>query len=164
MHKLTWKKRIQSWIVAFFRPSHPTLIEIVKRVLAGLFVAQSLTVTVLICISALRRRKKQEHGFPHIELKEVRVGENSLQLYSYGRELFDVMLATIEDAKEFIYFETFIWKNDAVGQEFKEALEKKAAEGVAVYVIFDKFGNLVVPPEFYKSFSPKNSSFRISIY
>jgi cardiolipin synthase len=125
-----------------------------KRTLAGIFVAQVATVATLIAISTLRRKKK-EQSFPRIPLQEVHVGEDTLQLYCYGRDLFDAMLSAISNAKESVYFETYIWKDDEAGQEFRDALAKKAAEGVAVYVIYDKFGNLVVPAEFYKSFSPQ---------
>lgn len=53
------------------------------------------------------------------------------------------------------YFsKTYIWKDDPVGQEFQEHLARKAEEGVAVYVIFDSFGNLVVPRSFKSSFHP----------
>ena len=75
-------------------------------------------------------------------------------LYSYGRELFDAMLEAIDAAHESIYLETYIWKDDAVGQEFQEHLARKAEQGVAVYVIFDSFGNLVVPRTFKSSFHP----------
>ena len=39
----------------------------------------------------------------------------------------------------------FIWKGDAVGQAFKDALIEAADRGVQVYVVFDEFANLVVP-------------------
>jgi cardiolipin synthase len=58
------------------------------------------------------------------------------------------MIAAIDGAQETIFFETFIWKGDALGVLFKERLERKAAAGVQVYVIFDSFANLVVPPRF----------------
>jgi cardiolipin synthase len=63
------------------------------------------------------------------------------------------MLAAIDAARESIYLETFLWKDDAVGQAFKEHVTRKAAQGVEVYVIFDSFGNTVVPHAF-KVFPP----------
>ena len=39
------------------------------------------------------------------------------------------MLAAINTAQESIYLETYIWKDDAPGREFKEHLARKAAEG-----------------------------------
>jgi cardiolipin synthase len=74
-------------------------------------------------------------------------------LYSYGRDLYDAMLTAIDAAQESIYLETYIWKDDAVGQQFKEHLARKAVAGVDVYVVFDRFGNLVVPRAF-KAFPP----------
>ena len=60
----------------------------------------------------------------------------------------------IEQAREAIYLETYIWKADALGERFKEALIRKAQEGVAVYVVFDWFGNVVVPHAFKRFPAP----------
>src|SRR5260370_26539389 len=64
------------------------------------------------------------------------------------------MFAAIDAAEESIYLETYIWKGDEVGQEFKERLARKARQGVEVYAIYDRFANLVVPNEF-KVFPPE---------
>ena len=116
----------------------------------GLLVsAQAVTIAILSFVVAARRRgRKPRQGFPHDNYPEVRVGDNQLKLYTYGSELFDAMIAAIEYARETIYLGTFIWKDDATGQRFKERLARKAAEGVQVYVIYDGFGNLVVPRRF----------------
>jgi cardiolipin synthase len=100
-----------------------------------------------------RTRHGQFQGFPHSTFPPIRVGDNTIQLYSYGRDLYDAMLHAIDTAQESVYLESFLWKNDAVGQDFKARLARKAAEGVEVYVIFDWFGNLVVPAAF-KAFPP----------
>ena len=136
------------------RVSGLSLLRLVGRVLLGLLTLQFLTVGALVVIAALGKRRKHEVSFPHEPFQEVQVGENALQLYSYGRDLYAAMLAAIDAAQESIYIETYIWKDDAVGQEFQTHLAKKAAEGVAVYVIFDRFGNLVVPRAFKASFAP----------
>src|SRR5436305_287364 len=120
----------------------------------GLMVAlQAIVVVILQIVSAYRKHNRQEGSFPHPHLCEVPLGKNTLQLYDYGYDLYDAMLAAIDAAQESIYLETFIWKSDAVGQEFKEHLIRKAAQGVEVYVIFDRFGNTVVPHDF-KVFPP----------
>ncbi len=59
------------------------------------------------------------------------------------------MLDAIRQAKSRIFFETFIWKGDAVGQAFKTALIEAADRGVRVYVVYDEFANLVVPQSFF---------------
>ncbi len=121
---------------------------------------QAVVVLTLQAVSILRRQK-HTGGFPHPQLGPVAVGENALQymsentlqIYDYGRNLYDAMIEAIDAARETIYLETFIWKDDAVGRRFKEHLERKANEGVDVYVIFDSFGNMVVPRKF-KQFPP----------
>ena len=131
-----------------------SLWRLARRITLGIVTAQVLTVAVLLGIAALGRRRKHDTSFPHERFEKVQVGENFLQLYSYGRDLYDAMLEAIDGAQECIYLETYIWKDDAVGREFQAHLERKAAEGVAVYVIFDRFGNLVVPRSFKASFAP----------
>src|SRR5260370_3431047 len=109
---------------------------------------QVLIVFVLQIISVRRKRHQPQGGFHHQYLEAVKVGKNKVQLFDYGRELYDAMLAAIDGARESIYLETYIWKSDAVGQAFKDHLARKAAEGVEVYVIFDDFANIVVPGKF----------------
>jgi cardiolipin synthase len=121
---------------------------------------QAVVVLTLQAVSILRRQQ-QKGGFPHPRFGPVVVGENALsdvgknclQLYDYGRDLYDAMLKAIDAARETIYLETYIWKDDLVGRRFKEHLVRKANEGVEVYVIFDSFGNGVVPRAF-KQFPP----------
>ncbi len=131
------------------------VLRVVRLSVLVTFVLQLLTAAILMIVASIRDRKKQEHSFPRLDLQEVQVGENRLQLYCYGRELFDDMLAAIDSAKESVYIESYIWKDDEAGWEFKTHLAKKAAEGVPVYVIFDNLGNLVVPRSFKKSFDPR---------
>jgi len=140
--------------VLFKRFSKWSLLRLVGKVILGLLTLQVLTAAVLLVIAALGKRRKHEVSFPHQPFEEVQVGENSLKLYAYGRDLFDAMLEAIDAAQESIYLETYIWKDDAVGKEFQERLARKAEEGVAVYAIFDSFGNLVVPRTFKSSFHP----------
>lgn len=131
-----------------------SIMRALRLLFGAMFITQGITVAVLLVVSALRRRHIYKPGFPHPCFTEVQVGENTLQLFDYGRDLYDAMLDAIDNARESIYLESFIWKDDAVGQEFKAHLLKKAVEGVAVYVIFDSFGNLVVSRAF-KSFPPE---------
>lgn len=129
---------------------HPRRFSIRNIILMGVGIMATLqTITVVILqIVSVQRRQRHVGGFPHPALDEVWVGNNRLQLYDYGRTLFDAMLAAIDSAQESIYLETYIWKDDEVGQQFKEHLERKANEGVEVFVVFDGFGNTVVPHKF----------------
>ncbi len=130
------------------------LIWAVRQIIGAMIALQVIIVIVLWLVAALRKLQKSKKGFPHLSLDEICVGDNTLQLYGYGCDLYDAMIEAIDSAKQSIYLETFIWKDDAVGREFKTHLAQKAAEGVEVYVAFDSFGNLVVPRAF-KIFPPE---------
>jgi cardiolipin synthase A/B len=140
--------------IPFKRISRFSLLRLIGLLILGVLTLQVLTAAVLLVIAALGKRRQHEVSFPHHLFEEVPVGENALQLYAYGRDLYDAMLEAIDAAHESIYLETYIWKADAVGQEFQEHLAQKAEQGVAVYVIFDSFGNLVVPRTFKSTFHP----------
>ena len=141
-------------LLVFLNQFSSSLMHFARLGCAIMLCLQVITSAVLLVIAAFRDRKKQERRFPYIQLDEVQIGENHLKLYCYGRDLYDDMLTAIDNAHESIYLETYIWKDDRAGWEFKKRLTKKAEEGVDVYVIFDHFGNLVVPHHF-KSFHPR---------
>ncbi len=130
----------------------------IKRTLLEIFglaiILQAVVVVVLEIISLIRRQNRYQGTFPHISLDEVVIGKNTVQIYDYGHDLYTSMLHAIDAAQKNIYLETYIWKDDRIGQEFKQKLICKANQGVDVYVIFDSFANIVVPHKF-KVF-PKN--------
>ena len=114
----------------------------------ALVAAQATIIGVLAFVSELRKRRAAPADFPHERRQIAEVDGNDVRIYTYGQDLYNAMLAAIDGAHETIFLETFIWKGDPLGQTFKERLARKAAEGVNVYVIFDSFANLVVPPRF----------------
>lgn len=124
-------------------------------VLSGLLVAaQALIIAVLGTLAEVRKRRAPPASFPHVPVQVSAVDNNEVSIFVYGQDLYSSMLEAIDSAQRMIYFETFIWKGDQLGQAFKAHLERKAAEGVQVYAIYDGFANLVVPPAF-KHFAPQ---------
>ena len=124
------------------------VIRVVVAALCLLVALQAATVAILMAVDRRRKDRSAPASFPHSELPEITMEANRLQIYTYGRTLYDAMLAAIDAATESIYLETYIWKGDDTGEEFKQHLARKAEQGVAVYAIFDVFGNLVVPNQF----------------
>jgi cardiolipin synthase A/B len=127
--------------------------RIILQTLGVVVTLQAIVVLILQFVSVLRRQQRYQGSFPHLSLEEVNIGKNRVQIYDYGHDLYKHMLQAIDDANECIYLETYIWKDDSIGQEFKQKLTCKANQGVNVYVIFDSFANIVVPSEF-KIFTP----------
>ncbi|MBC7783692.1 MAG: hypothetical protein H7144_07615 [Burkholderiales bacterium] len=64
---------------------------------------------------------------------------STVQLMKDGESLKHAYDA-ISAAKSRVCLEFYIWDNDATGRAFAELLEKKAREGVRVYVMYDSFG------------------------
>jgi cardiolipin synthase len=94
--------------------------------------------------------RPREARFPRTEPAELPLGESFTTVYSYGTVLYEDMLAAIDGARERVLFESFIVKDDEVGQRFKAALIAAAERGVEVFVIYDVFANLVVKRTFFE--------------
>ncbi|GII99095.1 cardiolipin synthase [Sediminihabitans luteus] len=122
-------------------------------------VAGAITVSDMI-----RRRSRPLSGkFPITPPSDTNVGDNSARVYTYGEDLFADMLAAIRGAQRTVMIESYIWKDDQVGREFKDAIEDAAARGVDVFVVYDGFANLVVPRKFL-TFSPQVHVIRFPVF
>jgi cardiolipin synthase len=65
---------------------------------------------------------------------------NKVELLVAGDAAFPAMLAAIESAKKSISFSTYIFDNDAIGNQFVAALSRAVERGVAVRVLIDAAG------------------------
>src|SRR6266516_2253043 len=147
-HKMQPFQYIWEKIHRLLQPRQFSIKRVLLEILGFVVTLQAIVVLILQFVSILRRQHKHQGTFTHISLEEVEIGENIVQIYDYGRDLFESMLSAIDAAQESIYLETYIWKDDQLGQEFKQKLACKANQGVEVYVIFDSFANTVVPGAF----------------
>lgn len=67
---------------------------------------------------------------------------NKVKLLSNGEEKFPEVIAALQNAKNHIHLEYYIFENDNIGNQIKDLLIKKAKEGVAVRLIYDAFGSI----------------------
>jgi cardiolipin synthase len=144
--------RIAHTLASVFR--HITPVRMVVALVTAYVALQTVTIAVLAALAIRRKRALDGARFPVHRLPPVSLGENQFRIFSYGTDLFEAMLDAIDSAREYIFIESYLWKADEIGEMFKQRLARKAREGVSVYVIFDEFGNLVVPEEF-KEFPPE---------
>lgn len=91
----------------------------------------------------------------HLALEAEIVGsplvvDNKVGLLVDGPTTYDAMFAAIENAKDHINLETYIIKDDEIGQRFAEVLLSKQRNGVQVNLIYDSVGSLATPREFFK--------------
>lgn len=123
---------------------------IVTRCAVVLVIAQIILMAALTGFESLRKKHRKLTKFPTSKPQPIVIDDNELQVYTYGQDLYEDMIKAIDEAKERVYFETYIWKSDAWGKRLKEALIAAADRGVEVYVIWDTFANLVVNPRFFR--------------
>ncbi|MAY95751.1 phospholipase D-like domain-containing protein [uncultured Nocardioides sp.] len=147
------------------RPSSrlDALLRVLRRTLLTVVGVQFGLAIAMTLVDSYRRRGKKPGEFPVTPPAQVPIGESTVTTYTYGQHLYDDMLAAIEGAQKQILFETYIWKGDATGERFKQALADAAARGVEVYCIYDGFANLVVSPVF-KRFPRSMKVLRFPVY
>ncbi|WP_182142740.1 MULTISPECIES: phospholipase D-like domain-containing protein [unclassified Schaalia] len=117
----------------------------------GALVAGAAQFTAVGAVYAIDKVRKMripggQHGFPTMPPQEVLVGDNAIQAYTEGTTLYADMIKAIDSAKTTVFFETYVWRSDAVGFAFKEALVRAAQRGVEVFVIYDGFGSFKSAP------------------
>jgi cardiolipin synthase len=116
----------------------------------GAFGVEFVTAAAVTIIAGRRRRKRKPSGIPSLAPISTDVAGNRLTLYTLGDNLYDAMIEAIDRAEHQVYLETFIWKSDAVGRRFKDAIARAADRGVTVACLYDVFGNIVVPATFFR--------------
>ncbi|MDP9313850.1 MAG: phospholipase D-like domain-containing protein [Chloroflexota bacterium] len=128
-------------------------LRLAKRALVAVFALEAGVISMIVALGAWRKHTHARGKVPPQDLPPLTVGAAQMQVYTSGAQLYDAMLDAIRHAEQRILIDMFIWKGDRVGREFKAELASAAQRGVEVYVIFDGFANLIVPPSF-KRFPP----------
>lgn len=76
--------------------------------------------------------------------------DNQVEVFDNGPDLFEQMLLSLKEAKDFIHMEYFIIRNDSLGQLMMEVLTEKAKQGVDVKLLYDGMGCIRLPRRFFK--------------
>lgn len=88
---------------------------------------------------------RKESGYP--------IHENTTtEYFQVGDDMFPVLVRELKEAKHYIYIEYFIINDGVMWRTILNILEKKAAEGVDVRLIYDDFGCLTTLPHKYYEF------------
>lgn len=74
---------------------------------------------------------------------------NELKLHFEGSHTLAGWLEAIDAATKFVYFENYLVRDDEVGRELRDALVRKAHQGVPVYAIYDWLGCWATPRSFW---------------
>ncbi|WP_248746955.1 MULTISPECIES: cardiolipin synthase [unclassified Pseudomonas] len=73
------------------------------------------------------------------------LANNQVQLLINGDATFEAIFQAIDQAHEAVLVQFFIIHDDQLGRRLQKKLLEKAAEGVAVYVLYDRIGSHALP-------------------
>jgi len=71
----------------------------------------------------------------------AQLGGNAIELLIDGDEFYPALDAAIDAAQDSIHIQSFIIARDATGRRLVERLARRAAEGVTVRLLYDRFGS-----------------------
>ncbi len=76
--------------------------------------------------------------------------DNEISVYTDGYSKFEALLKEIDNAKEFIFLQYYIIRDDVLFTRICRHLKKKVKEGVEVRIFFDGIGGSGVPKKVWK--------------
>jgi cardiolipin synthase len=79
------------------------------------------------------------------------LANNEVHLLINGQATFDSIFEAISKAKEAVLIQFFIIHDDRLGQRLHQLLLKKAAEGVAIYLLYDRIGSHSLPHSYVQA-------------
>lgn len=98
-----------------------------------------------------RKIFNQEQYLPGNELTFIRGGE----------DYFIRLIKLINEARQQLYFQVYIFDEDRTGKEVAEALKHAAQRGVEVFLVVDSFGSKELSPEFIADLKQSGIHFRL---
>src|SRR5262245_14166497 len=98
-----------------------------------------------------RKAKKIFHGYTQ---------DNSCRLVRSGKEYFALLIHIINEAKESIHLQVYIYEDDDTGKEVGAALIAAAQRGVKVYLMVDGYASGSLSKSFVKHITDGGVNFR----
>jgi len=91
----------------------------------------------------------------------VAVPGNGVRLLFDGPDIYAAMFEQIAGARRRIHFENYIFRCDATGERFAEALIARAREGITVRVLYDWLGCFSTPRRFWRRMTDAGIDVRV---
>ena len=90
-------------------------------------------------IASIERISKQRFSFA-----------TRVQLLWKGKESFQILFDAVGKAERFVCLQFYIIKDDDTGIALSDLLKQKSREGTKVYILYDHFGSLGTPRNFWR--------------
>ncbi len=76
---------------------------------------------------------------------------NRTELLIDGKATFDSILSGIEQAREYVLVQFYMFHDDGLGRRMQQALIERAKAGVRVYMLYDEVGSSSLPASYLKA-------------
>lgn len=97
--------------------------------------------------------EKNYHDLIYMNLihnDSVLTQDNDVEIFTDGKDKFNALLKDMEQAKDHIHLQYYIFKKDNIGKKILELLIRKAKEGVKVRVLYDDLGSRKMTRRFFQ--------------
>ena len=121
-------------------------IIVIVAIVGGLLALAQDQVTLKI-ESAYGASDTKFAGYTAALLGAEATGGNTYTVLTNGDQIFPPMLAAVKAAQRRISFETYIYNEGSVGEQFTQAFEAAAKRGVQVNLVVDSMGSSKIPKE-----------------
>jgi cardiolipin synthase len=98
---------------------------------------------------SMKRRSRYDYKAGH-----------SVKLVQGGEPFFAAIIKAIDEARQYIHFQTYIVDEDETGQRIIDALVRAAGRGVRIYLLLDAFGTKYLIDEFIEKIEDSGILFR----
>lgn len=85
---------------------------------------------------------------------------NDVSIYVRGRDKFADLLFDIRNAQKFIHIQYFIFRDDELGRQVRDALLDAVKRGVEVRLLYDDMGCMTVDRRFFKNMAKQGVEVR----
>src|SRR3954470_16296126 len=107
-----------------------------------------LAVAAGCAFSSLQGQKAAQPGRPPTPDSSW-VGGNDARLLVDGPQTHAAMFAAIQGARDHVNLQTYILEAGEIGERLADLVQKKAAQGVKVNILYDSVGSISTPKEYF---------------
>ena len=83
-------------------------------------------------------------------INAVLTGDNDVDIYTDGNELYETMLEDLRNAKKFIHIQYYIIRDDVLFERLRAVLAERVEHGVEVRILYDAMGCRTVSGSFWQ--------------
>lgn len=74
---------------------------------------------------------------------------SDVEIITDGNHKLNSLIEDLENARDHIHFEYFLFRNDEISKKIRAILMRKASEGVEVRFVYDNIANIDIRPSYY---------------